>query len=200
MAPSSAVPAGDPMGHGVFAGTSGQSHTQRSTLIDFDELTGSGNPRFGRFDSNGYRFESGHAHIILNPTICLAGGCVGDGTPYLSEEAGGVGRPITMARADGGKFCLKQFDGAESYLSDRKARRDGYPNARAILVIGVRVNGTEVSQRFPLDGEKDGDGGIGDFQTFTLSPRFRGLLSVTFYGNDRHNSGAMSFDNVSVRA
>lgn len=197
---SSAAPTGDPIGHGHFASTNGSVYAQRTTLIDFNELTGKGNPDFGKFDSKGYHFQSEHAHIMLDPTGCSFGGCVSDGTIHIAQEDGGLGRPITMTRADRGKFCLKQFDGAENFLNDEDARDGGYPNATKILVLGLKPNGVEVTQSFTLDGEKDGDGGVQDFQAFTFSPKFKGLISATFYGNKRNNSGGMSFDNITVRA
>lgn len=197
---SSAAPVTDPNGHGRLSSTGQQSSARPTVLIDFNELTGHGSSDFGAFDSKGYHFSSKHAHVMLRPKGCAFGGCVSNGTPYITEEAGSLGKPITMARADGGTFCLKKFDGGENFLDDQQAREGGYPNAEAILVVGVKASGGEVSQSLPLDDIKDGAGGLPDFQSFTLSPDFRGLTSVTFYGNDHQNSGAMSVDNVAVRA
>lgn len=157
---ASASPWTDPNGHSQLATTGQQSLGRPTVLIDFDELTGHGNPRFGAFDSQGYHFQSGHAHVMLHPKGCAFGGCVSDGTPHIAEEAGGLGQPITVARSDGGKFCLKQFDGAENFINDKEARDQGFPNAEEILVVGVKASGGEVSQSFPLDDIKDGTGGV----------------------------------------
>lgn len=169
-----------------------------ATVINFDSAPGSGNPIITSYAESGFTFTSSHMHTVDSPTICLYGGCVDDGTTYLSEEAGSLGGPITMSSTNGSAFNLLGFDGAEVFLDAAAASAGGFPNANMINVVGTLMGGGTVSALLSLDGLADGAGGIADFQSFNLAG-FTNLSSVVFSGlTDTGGTGGISLDNLNV--
>src|SRR5215510_7853183 len=77
---------------------------------------------------NTFIFTSEHFHAMAQPE-CLFGGCVANSTVYIAEEAGSLGRPITMTREGGAPFTLTSFAGAQMFVDDAAAAAGGFPNA-----------------------------------------------------------------------
>ena len=154
----------------------------RATIVTFDGVPSVGNPILTSLTTQGFTFTSGHFHTIDSPTIASFGGDVANGTIYISEEAGQLGLPITMADAGGQPFTLIGFDGAEQFLNAAAAAAGGYPNANQINVLGTLSGGGTVNAMFALDGIADGAGGVADFQTFLFPASFTNLASATFSG------------------
>lgn len=178
----------------------------RAETITFDSVPSVGNPILTTLTTAGYTFTSGHFHTMDNPSTASFGGAVDNGTIYISEEAGALGLPITMAPTGGGTFSLVGFDGAEQFIDSLAAAVGGYPNADLIDVTGYLSGGGTVFASFALDGIKDGLGGAPDFQTFLLPATFAGLDSVVFSGSLYGPSilaggpGGISLDNIVVKA
>lgn len=168
-------------------------------VITFNTVPSVGNPVVTVLTTDGYTFTSGHFHTVDSPGICVFGGCVDNGTIYISEEAGSLGLPITMARSDGTPFTLNGIDGAEVFIDSAAAIAGGFPNAFTLDLEGSLSGGGTLSISFALDGLKDGAGGIPDFQTFLLPPTWTGLASVTFSGTFLPGTaGGISLDNMVV--
>jgi hypothetical protein len=185
-----ATATGDPVGGGVLLAGVGAIRPTAFTLIDFQNVPGGGNPTFGSLSTQGFTFTSEHAHLVGEPGICGFDGCTEPPT-YVGEEEGGYGRPITMARDDGGTFGLRTVQGAQLFNNDEEAAAGGYPNAVLLKVEGVTVNGGTVRALFPLP-----DTG---FAEFTIPMRFCRVVSVTFSGVLRDGSpGGFGVDNVAV--
>jgi hypothetical protein len=169
-------------------------------LITFDVNPAPGNPNITELIVGEYRFTSEYFHTIANP----AGGTlplVENGSVYIAEEAGPLGKPITIRRTDGLPFALVGLDGAEAFLSDVEAALAGFPNATSLEVTAEVWGGGTANISFPLDGIKDGPGGAADFQPFDLPPEFCGILSATFSGRTASGAeGAIALDNIDVAA
>lgn len=172
----------------------------QATMITFDGVPSSGNPTITSLMTDGFTFTSGHFHTMDTPTGTMFGGSVDNGTIYISEEAGSLGLPITMATTSGLPFDLFSFDGAEHYLDAAAAADGGFPNADFIFVKGnLYGGGTTAEYGFILDGIADGIGGAPDFQPFTLAGVFRNLDSVTFRGMRTNvTPGGIALDNINA--
>jgi hypothetical protein len=171
----------------------------QATTVTFDSVPSVGNPILTTLTTQGFTFTSGHFHTIDSPTIASFGGDVDNGTIYISEEAGALGLPITMAEAGGQPFTLMSFDGAEQFLNAAAAAAGGYPNANQINVLGNLFGGGVVNTSFALDGIADGAGGVPDFQSFALPASFTNLTSVTFSGALVTGApGGIALDNINV--
>jgi hypothetical protein len=171
------------------------------TTITFDNIGAPpGNPNITELLAGEYRFTSDYFHTIADP----AGGTlplVQNGSLFIAEEAGPLGKPITIRRSDGAPFALLGLDGAEAFLSDVEATLAGFPNAATLLITAEVLGGGTANISFPLDGIKDGLGGAADFQPFELPPAFCGILSATFSGRTATGAeGAIALDNIDVAA
>ena len=171
----------------------------RAATVTFDDVVvGSANPAVTSVDSGGFNFSGSHFHIISTPGSsgpCNAtGGCVSNGTQYALEDAPTFGTDITMTRIGGGTFSLLAFDGAEAVVNDTPGN---FPNAIFIRVVGNLSGGGTVITSFTLDGVKDGDGGLADFQTFVFAPQFTNLTSAVWSGRLLNDDLAgFSMDNI----
>jgi hypothetical protein len=159
--------------------------------ITFDEFTGSGNPQFATLGTKGFTFTSDHAHVVNEPGLCLFGGCISNGTPYIGEEAGGLGQPITMTRDGGGRFKLVSVSAGGQFVDAAAAAAGGFPNASVLFVDGTKASGAHVTATLPLSSSPV-------FSSLALPTTFRGLVSITFFGNNATNSGAFGLDNIKV--
>jgi hypothetical protein len=169
-----------------------------SAMITFDAVPSSGNPIITTLTTDGFTFTSGHFHTIDSPMIASFGGCVANGTIYISEEAGDLGLSITMANSLGNPFSLAGFDGAEQFVNSTTAAAGGYPNASTIVLNGVMFGGGTLTATFALDGIKDGPAGVNDFQNFLL-PAWTNLASVTFSGlTAAGGPGGIALDNINT--
>jgi hypothetical protein len=170
------------------------------TTITFDDIGAPGNPDIMSLVNGDYLFTSQRFHTIANPsggTLPL----VENGSFFIAEEAGGVGHPITIARSDGLPFALLALDGAEAFLSDVEATLAGFPNAATLEITADVFGGGTTNISLPLDGIKDGLGGVADFQPFTLPQAFCGITSATFSGRTASGAqGAIALDNIRVAA
>lgn len=171
-----------------------------ATTITFDDIGTPGNPDITSLVAGDYLFTSQRFHTIANP----AGGTlplVENGSFFIAEEAGGLGHPITIARSDGLPFALLGLDGAEAFLSDVEATLAGFPNAQVLEISAEVFGGGTVNISLPLDGIKDGLGGLSDFQSFELPAAFCGITSATFSGRTAAGTeGAIALDNIRVAA
>ena len=167
-----------------------------AALITFDPPP-AGNPTPPSYIESGFMFASGHFHHIGSPAACAFGGCVDNGTGYISEEAGSLGLPIVMTAVGGGPFALTSFDGAEVFLAPGAS----FPNATHIDLFATVFGGGVLTTSFALDGVADGLGGAADFQSFVLPAGWGALTSVTFSGSIvGAAAGGISLDNVVAAA
>ena len=134
-----------------------------AATITFDDVSLSGvNSIYTSVTSAGYDFNGGHFHLINNPAFS---GTVGDGTVHLGAEAvPGFGQPVTFTKAGGGAFSLQKADIAEFWLPG-----NSLDNFASVMFTGNLSGGGVLSQTFTLDGIRDGNGGVADFQTVTFS-------------------------------
>jgi hypothetical protein len=169
-----------------------------SFTIDFDNIPPSGNPELTSFAVGDFRFTSGHFHSITEP----AGGSyalVDNGTPYLFQDGGPVGQPITLSRADGLPFALLSIDLGEGFLDDLAAGVDGFSGATTVEIITTtNAPATPIAHVITLDSIRDGAGGLADFQSFTLPAEFCNVTSVTFHGHGPLEPASVALDNVVV--
>ena len=171
----------------------------QASVVTFDAVPGVGNPTLTTLTTEGYTFTSGHFHTIDSPAGTAFGGAADNGTIYITEEAGPLGMPITMAAAGGQPFNLISFDGTEPWINATAAAIGGFPNANYLNVVGNLSGGGTVNAQFALDGIVDGAGGAADFQTFVLPGTFANLTSVTFSGAlVTGGPGGMSLDNIAA--
>lgn len=156
-----------------------------AVIITFDETpAAAGNPLIASYSTGGFTVSSSHMHQVSTPLTCSVGGCVDNGTQYLTEEL-----PAAMFSLTGvSPFSLISFDGAEVFLGADPG------NADFIEVTGNLSGGGMVSAMFNLDGIRDGLGGAADFQTFLLPNTFTNLVSVDFQG--RLVTGALSGSSI----
>jgi hypothetical protein len=167
--------------------------------ITFDEEPVSGNPDLTMLSVAGFVVASDHFHVIGDP----AGGVlplVENGSQFAFEEAGGLGDPIRISRADGLPFALVAYDVAEGFLSDQGALNEGFPNATFVRLIG---SGSECGYTLDnlLDAVKDGPGPLDDFQSIALPSESAECLVdyVQFEGRTAAGRGAIAIDNVVAR-
>ncbi len=171
----------------------------QASVVTFDAVPGVGNPTLTTLTTEGFTFTSGHFHAMGSPAGTAFGGAADNGTIYISEEAGPLGLPITMAAAGGQPFSLISFDGTEPWIDAAAAAAGGFPNANYINVVGNLSGGGAVNAQFALDGIVDGAGGAADFQTFVLPGTFANLTSVIFSGAlVTGGPGGMSLDNIAA--
>jgi hypothetical protein len=175
-------------------------------VVTFDDVAvAPDNPMQTSVNSGGFNFASSHFHITVDPTICDFGGCVANGTQYASEDGPALALPVTMTKIGGGTFSLISFDGAELFLDDAAAaagnRAGPFPNATFIRVVGNLSGGGTIEANFQLDGVKDGNGGVADFQHFVFGPGWTNLTSAVWSGGvvgAAPINASMSFDNIAV--
>ncbi len=191
----------------VFVAVFGFLGSANATVITFDSVPGVGNPNITNLDTDGFTFTSQHFHMIHDPLDSSWYG-VYNGTFYICEEGvpqpgygKEVGYPITMVNTLGNPFSLTGFDAAEVF--EGQTSNDWYwHSAEQIVLQGVLVGGGTLSATFALDGLRDGQQPIIDFQTFSLPPGWTNLASVTFSGglNTLGFPGGISLDNIVVIA
>jgi PEP-CTERM motif len=170
-------------------------------VVTFDDVAAGDNDIQTSVNSGGFNFASDHFHITNNPAGCSFGGCVGNRTQYASEDAPTLAEPVTMTKIGGGTFSLTSFDGAETFINSAAAATGGYPNAAFIRVVGNLSGGGTVVANFQLDGVKDGNGGVADFQHFVFGPGWTNLTSAVWSGGipgTAATNASMSFDNIVV--
>jgi hypothetical protein len=80
---------------------------------------------------------------------------------------------LSISRSDGGLLSLQSFDFAEFGAS---VNFEPY----ALLVTGVRADGSTVSQSFLFDLQYDGAGAVADYQSAALPASFENLASARF--------------------
>lgn len=149
-----------------------------SPSVVFQGLTFSGNSLVRSGDANGY-------------------GGVANGSAYLgafTDERRDFFANITVSREGGRPFTLTSFSGAEYFAGIGNTR-----NALTISVSGTFLDGTGITQVFVLDGIADGQGGVPDFQTFTLVG-FDNVYIVAFSGSGLNpfDGGQFAIDNLVV--
>ena len=185
------------------------SSPSKAAVITFDDFTavpsGNGSAEAVKVvSSGGFDFVAPEFHIVVDPALCGFGGCVGNGTHYATSDIPDRlvnptrGGPVTMARSGGGRFSLLAFDGSDLVLDDLAARLAGHPNAFTIEVDGHQSGGGTLSASFILDGIRDGDGGLPDFETFNFGSDWTDLISVDWSGATGVRPGNMAFDNIIV--
>jgi hypothetical protein len=167
--------------------------------IVFDGVVGSGNPDVAGLEIGPWLFAAQKFHTVTLPAagpVALAD----NGTPYIASVGGGLDSPITLERADGGPFALLGFDAAEAFLDDIAAAEfSGYTSATKLEVVAQLSDGLTVTLAYDLDGLRDGPGGVGDFQSFTLPDELKSITSVTFTGiSAARRDAGFALDNVVV--
>ncbi len=183
-------------GGGAAAATepSSQPAVLSDHVITFDGFAGQSNQVVAQVGTSGFTFTSADFSnselLVTTPSNCDFGGCIADGAPYIGEQGSAPGRPIVAAQQHHKRFKLLGFSAGPLYADARAAAAAGVPDATQILVVGTKPTGAQVSATFTLEP--------GSFRSFTLPTTFRGLKSVTFYGNDTGNSGAIALDNIHV--
>jgi hypothetical protein len=106
---------------------------------------------------------------------------------YVSVAPGGG----LLTKTGGGAFSIQQFDFAGwAFALDEHDFR----------VMGTRAGGSTITQLFTPDGLSDGQGGVADFQTFTLAGDWTNLLQVTWqhFGGAQGLTNGVAIDNVRV--
>jgi hypothetical protein len=162
--------------------------SSRATTITFDSVVSSGNPVKTTVTTSGFTFTSDYFHTIDNPAIGSFGGLVSDGSIFISEEAGILGQPITMALSGGGAFSLSSLFGSKVFANSSAAATGGFPNADVLNILGNLSGGGTVSATFSLGGA---------FQQFFLPSTFTGLTSVVFSGSlTAGGAGGISLDTI----
>jgi hypothetical protein len=166
----------------------------QASILTFDDIPGTENIQT-TLDYQGFSFTSGHMHFY---------GCghIGyddiafNGTTKLGYE-GDRGRPITMARQDGGTFSLLSLDVAEFFANNMYPDK---PNAEVLNISGTLLDGSLVSYDFFLDGINDGPfGTLADFQHLALPNLFTNVTSLLFTGLRLSGaSGGISIDNLEI--
>jgi hypothetical protein len=160
-----------------------------ATTITFDAVLSSGNNTLTTLTTDGFVFTSLHFHTIDNPATSF-GGSPNNGTIYIAEEAGSLGRPITMALVGGTQFTLSSIDAAKQFLDNAAAAGGGFPNADTLDITGFLAGGGTVSASFSL---------LNSFQTFLLPGTFTALNSVIFSGSQLSGgAGGIALDNIGV--
>ncbi len=95
-----------------------------------------------------------------------------------------------MMSVGGGAFNLTSFDVGEGHLGR------AFDWASSVRVIGTYTDTTTTIETFDIDGIHDGAGGFEDFQTFTLSSAFEGVVAVSFIGIGTNYNNQWMLDNV----
>ena len=158
----------------------------QTVVVNFNTVASSGNPMLTHLSTAaGYNFDGNHFHTIDNPRLCNLGGCVSNGTTYISEEEAGVGQPFTMTRGTGGTFSLAKVSLAQLFGDDLAAANGGVPNATSVTLTGTLSNGEILTATFPPPD-------VG-FASFTLPRNWKHLVAVQFSAN-----GGFAADNIKV--
>jgi hypothetical protein len=116
------------------------------------------------------------------------------GEVFASNDSIFIGKDgsnaIFMSRTDfPAPFSLSSFQAS-------KVRNDGF-NATTLRVAGALAGGGVLEVDFTLDSIQDGNGGLEDFQTFTLPALFSDVLAVSFTGIGPTNGpGHFLLDNL----
>ncbi len=188
------------LGGGCFSPLLASPPLGEPETIVFDDVVGPGNPDLTGLQVGPWLFASQKFHSV---SLSDAGilGFANNGTPYIASVGGGRDFPITLERDDGAPFALVGFDAAEGFLDDIAAASEGYISATSIEVEAVLTSGFTVTLAFDLDGERDGTGGVDDFESIATFDELRSVTSVTFTGlaGDRRDAG-FALDNVVVAA
>jgi|ERR1043166_6609876 hypothetical protein len=131
--------------------------------------------------------ESGVLFTNLSQKFGRAGGGISglpeDGSAYLQTGSGSAGGPISFSFLNGSHFSLLSVD-----LAEYSTVVAGHP----VTFLGIRGDGSLVTNTFNLDGVIDGTGPLADFQTFSFSSEFTDLVQVDI------RSQTFSMDNVLV--
>ncbi|MEP7117747.1 MAG: hypothetical protein ABI880_09200, partial [Acidobacteriota bacterium] len=146
-------------------------------VLNFDNLTPTTNPILVSLicaNPNGFRFDSGHFHLVgLNSAFEFAG-YSSNNTTHIGYDAH-RGFPIVMSRVGTGTFALLSFDAGKFY----SAPVNGYPDAQTIQITGTLAGGGTVSHTVAISQVY---GPNGPYEHFTLPATFVGLTAVTFTG------------------
>jgi hypothetical protein len=173
----------------------------RAVTIDFESVptSGCGDVQGVQLTTQGFGFLAAGDGAALFTCDSTDPNYAGNGTIWLSaalEASGGAGlntAPILVWEAQGLPFSLLAFDASEL--------------AAAALLPGdgVRVQSFDASDHllaeatFAFDGQIDGPGGAGDFETFALPAGFQNVASVIFQALDYDGLFArFSIDNLVV--
>ena len=143
-----------------------------TTILDFDAQTPSSN--FRVVAESGFEIlgDPSASHFISSggSSFCSPA-CPDNGTNHLLSQSSS----FTIRSEDDSVFTLNGFEGAEAHVGLTHVWAD------AIRVTGYTVSGS-VIQDFILDNIQDGDGGLVDFESFTLGAGFEDLTHVVFSG------------------
>lgn len=112
--------------------------------------------------------------------------CPDNGTQILMVQDGTI--PIHVQAEDGAPFRLLRFDVGEQHLT--------IAPAPLLYVTAHRVDGTDVTLSFPIDGINDGPGPLQDMQTYAGPGVFGEVTSVDFSVPPPISFHAYSLDNL----
>ncbi len=175
---------------GCVLGATQEASAQQ--VLTFDEMGNPPGPILGEVvcsAGNGLRFTSDHFHVI-GPSSGAP--FSSSGTTHLGFESD-RGFPIVLSRDGAGTFSLFSLDAGEFYQSPDPYR----PDAQWITLTGHQADGGVVTHSLLLDGIRDGQGGIDDYEHFVLPPTFVNLRSVVFSGwLPGGIEGGLAFDNL----
>jgi hypothetical protein len=177
---------------GVVLGLGARAEAQQ--VLTFDEMRPNPlqSPILGSIECanpTGVRFYSDHFHVIGPDYLTDFSS---SGSTHLGFESG-RGFPVTMERVGAGTFSLFSLDVAEFY----SAPVANYPDAEWLTLTGYQEGGGVVTHNIPLDGIRDGVGGVADFEHVVLPNTFVNLRSVVFTGWRQGNlAGGIAFDNL----
>lgn len=155
--------------------------------IDFEDIAiGSGSSdTAGDRISTGYLFDSVPNHTHRGNNVFGTG----NGSTYLiQDDFAGVG-PMIFSPLAGGTFSLLSIDLAEA---------NTVGPATSVDVTGNLFGGGTIMLNFVLDGLRDGDGGIADFETLVLGAGWTNLVSVELKGQGAPGDNYFAFDNIVV--
>jgi hypothetical protein len=133
------------------------SFTATAATMDFDSNACSSN---SCFNDGGLSITGSYAHVTMTSTSAINSSGYSIRSAYSSY--------IDIDSATGGSFSLFSVDLGE-YSTLQEGRRE------SITFIGIKLNGTEVSQTFQIDGLMNGSN---DFQNFLFSSDFTRLQSA----------------------
>lgn len=153
----------------------------QAVTIDFNNLGVVSNITINGFAGtfNGFDVSTPHGHFQSHIS---AASRADNGTTYLlNDDANGM----TIVANDGSAFSLSQFDAAEWDSS--------FSGNQQVVVTGTFLGGGTTIQNFTSDATStDGNGGLVDFETYTVNSSFNNLISL----NIRNANADMAWDNI----